>query len=159
MDKNLEIIIAFRKYLLSKIDELSVEQLNEVPGPFSNNIIWNLGHMNAVLQSLCYRASGVPMHIEDAYFFPFLPGTSPERVFDADEVVSIKRQFISLPEKLVEDLQQDIFKTYKAPEKIEKVYKIKLDSVHDAVKYTAFHDSTHMNAIIMLGKMVRGNGE
>lgn len=153
MNKNLEIIIAFRRLLLTELENLSVEQLNQIPAPFSNNIIWNLAHMNAVLQALCYRASELPMRIEDSDFFPFLPGTKPEKDLDAAEIARIKEQFIQLPQLLAEDLEKGIFVSYKMPGRIEKKYGLKIENIQDAVMYAAYHDSTHLNAIQMLKKL------
>ncbi|MCR6721823.1 MAG: DinB family protein [Chitinophagaceae bacterium] len=153
MNKSLEIVIAFRRILLTEIEELSVEKLNQIPAPFSNNIIWNLAHMNAVLQALCYRASNVPMRIEESDFLPYLPGTKPERDLDAAEIERIKKQFIELPQLLAEDIEKGIFVTYQMPARVEKRYGIKIENIQDAVTYTAYHDSTHLSAVKMLKRM------
>ncbi len=47
MNKQIEILRNTRKHLLSFINDLSTEELNEIPQGFNNNIIWNLAHLTA----------------------------------------------------------------------------------------------------------------
>lgn len=147
MDKTVEIIFSFRKFLLNKIEELSVEDLNKIPDNSSNNIIWNLAHLNAVLGALCYKTAALPLPIEEKYFLPFLPGTKPAYYIDASEVQHIKHQLISVMEQLIADLNSGIFKSYHKVEKIESVYGIIVESVDDAIKYILHHEGIHFNAI------------
>jgi len=58
MNKGIDGIRRTRTYLLDFIKDLSVEQLNEIPGRLNNNIIWNLGHTLVTQQHLCYIRSG-----------------------------------------------------------------------------------------------------
>ncbi|MBC7887461.1 MAG: DinB family protein [Ferruginibacter sp.] len=50
-------IAATRLYFSQMVAELSVEDLNFIPGGFNNNIAWHLGHIISVQQSLCYGLS------------------------------------------------------------------------------------------------------
>ena len=53
--RQFEILKLTRQYLLNDIKDLTVEQLNEVPAGFNNNIIWNVAHMLATQQGICYE--------------------------------------------------------------------------------------------------------
>jgi len=154
MDKSLEIIINFRKFLLAKIETLTVEQLNTIPEHFSNNIIWNVAHMNAVLQALCYANSGLPILVDENYFHPFLPGTKPVNVISENKVNNIKEQFITSLSQLNKDLDLGLFRTYKKAEKIEKVYNINVETIDDAIKYVTHHDGSHYHAILALKRTI-----
>lgn len=154
MNKNLEIILNFRKYLLIKIDTLHAEQLNYIPASFNNNIIWNLGHLNAVLQGLCYKNSGLPIKLEEKYFYPFLAGTKPVDFISENEIISIKKHLITSVEQLQTDLEKNLFKQYHKSEKIEQVYNIQLTSINDAIYYITHHEGIHFNAILTLQRMI-----
>ena len=47
MEKQFETIRKTRAFLRSLVDNLTTEQLNEIPEGFSNNIVWNFGHIVA----------------------------------------------------------------------------------------------------------------
>ena len=59
MTKQIEIIKKTRVSLLELVKDLSTEQLNKIPDGFNNNIIWNLAHMIAAQQGVCYVRAGL----------------------------------------------------------------------------------------------------
>lgn len=143
VNKNIEIIINFRKHLLTNIDALNIEQLNFVPPNFNNNIVWNIGHLNAVLQLFCYKNSGLPLKIEEKYFLPFLSGTKPTDFINENEIKTIKQQLVKSPEELSIDLENGLFEKYKKVERIEKVYNIQVETINDAINYLTHHEGIH----------------
>ena len=64
MTKQIEIIRKTRAYLLESLKDLSTEQFNQIPGGFNNNIIWNLGHMIATQQGICYIRAGITQTVD-----------------------------------------------------------------------------------------------
>jgi hypothetical protein len=154
MNKNIEIIFGFRRFLLSKIETLTVEQLNMIPEHFNNNIIWNIGHMTAVVNGLCYRNSGLPAVIDENYIHPFLSGTKPKEFINEYEINIMKQQFINIVSRLNTDLESGVFEHYKKAEKIEEVFGIKVETVSDAIKYLTLHDGIHFHAIFTLKRIL-----
>ncbi len=154
MNKNIEIILNFRKHLLTKIDLLNVEQLNLVPTNFNNNIVWNMRHLNAVLQVLCYKSPGLPTKIDEKYFYPFLSGTKPSGFIIADEIQTIKQQSIKTVEELNTDLENGLFEKYNKVKRIEKVYNIQVETINDAIDYVTHHEGIHFNAILTLKRVI-----
>lgn len=154
MSKEIEIILNFRKYLLTQINGLSVEDLNYVPENHNNNIIWNLGHLNAVVQALCYRSSQLPLRIDDPYFASFLPGTSPNHYIVLTEIDIIKQQLITSIAGLNKDLEKGLFTTYHPVEKVKTVYDIDITTIDDALKYIIHHEGVHYNAIMQLKRII-----
>ncbi|MCB0460976.1 MAG: DinB family protein, partial [Flavobacteriaceae bacterium] len=57
MEKQVEILKANRKGILSLIEGLSIMQLNKIPQGFKNNIAWNVAHLLVTQQLLCYKLS------------------------------------------------------------------------------------------------------
>jgi hypothetical protein len=78
MEKQFEIIRKTRSFLLSIINELSIEQLNQIPEGFINNIAWNFGHVIAAQQGVCYLRAGLPMHIDKEVFKNYKSESKPE---------------------------------------------------------------------------------
>lgn len=44
-----------RKLFLEYFDNYTIDQLNKIPDGFSNNLIWNIGHVIVAQQALIYK--------------------------------------------------------------------------------------------------------
>ena len=109
MTKATETLKHPRIAMLSLIPQLSIEQLNHIPTGFNNNIIWNLGHMVAAQQGICYKRAGLNTIIDDDFFNTYKPGTKPERFIDAGEAEQISSLLLSTLDQLATDLGNNIF--------------------------------------------------
>src|SRR5476651_2655623 len=112
MTKAIEAIKQPRVKILEILKEFSLDQLNEVPTGFNNNILWNLGHMVAAQQGICYTRTGLPRIIDDEFFMAYKPDTKPEKYIDAAEFEKIKTVLFSTLEQLEADLKTDMFANY-----------------------------------------------
>ena len=65
MEQTFKIWETSRKIYLKLIESYSIEQLNKIPEGFSNNLIWNLGHIIVSQQGLVYRLSGLPVNVSE----------------------------------------------------------------------------------------------
>ncbi|RYY29666.1 MAG: DinB family protein [Sphingobacteriaceae bacterium] len=151
MIQQIENIKSVRKYLLNLVAELSPEQLNKIPEGFSNNIIWNLAHLTATQQRICYVRSGLKPVVQDQYIVPFIPGTKPEGFIDAAEIETIKSLFISVIEELESDYKKSFFTGY---EEITVRYGVTLTNIDDAVNFLPYHEGYHTGVITELMKFV-----
>ncbi len=68
MHKTINNISKTRQYLLQVTEGMTAEALNTIPAGFSNNIIWNMGHLVAAQQGLCYVRTGHRDLITDLSF-------------------------------------------------------------------------------------------
>ena len=59
MENTFKIWETNRKLYLNFLNTYNLEQLNKIPDGFSNNIIWNIGHIVVSQQALVYRLSGL----------------------------------------------------------------------------------------------------
>lgn len=155
MNKKIEIILSFRKYLLDQIDHISPGQLNLIPKSRKHNIIWNLAHMNSVMQVLCYQFSDLPTVLSKTQILPFLPGTSPIGELGFDEIEEIKQQLLYLPYQLQKDFSYGLFQQYEQPEKINAVYGIQLNCIDDAIAYLLHHDGLHYASVMNIQKELK----
>ncbi|MCC8426546.1 DinB family protein [Mucilaginibacter sp. UR6-11] len=151
MTKAIEIIKMPRLHLLNLIKDLNVDQLNKVPAGFNNNIIWNLAHIVAAQQNLCYKRAGLDIVIDERFFTAYLPETKPEKFVDANEVEVIKTLFLLTLDQLEADLQTNRFDNY-IP--WTSRYGVELSNIDEAVKFVPFHEGLHTGYIWALKRMI-----
>ncbi|MDB4920841.1 DinB family protein [Mucilaginibacter sp.] len=151
MSKAIETTKTLRASTLKLVEGLSVEQLNKIPAGFNNNIIWNLGHMVAAQQGLCYARLGVETRIEDSFFERYKPGTKPEAHVTEVEIEEIKALLVSTIDQLESDYNKDVFKEYPA---FTTRYGVELACVEDAINFLPFHDGLHMGYMMALKRAI-----
>lgn len=151
MDTQIDIIQKPRLQVLQIIEGLTLEQLNYIPAGFNNNIIWNLGHMVAAQQGICYVRSGLPLQIDESFFLTYKPGTKPERLYTAEDLSQIKELFSSTLVQLEADLQTDVFKNYTP---VVTRYGFEMTNINDAVSFLPFHEGLHIGTVVAMKKLV-----
>jgi hypothetical protein len=152
MIKQIDNIKKIRVYLLDVVKDLSTEQLNEIPSRFNNNIIWNLGHLIAAQQGVCYLRAGLQPVVEEKFISPYLPGTKPGAFKDVYEVQLIKDQLLSSLNQLEIDYQDKAFTYYKS---WSTRYGVLLPGIDDAINFLTYHEGLHAGSIMALKKLVR----
>ena len=141
-----------RGYVLNLIEDLSIEQLNKIPEGFSNNIAWNIGHLIAAQQGVCYKRSGLPLSkVDEALFETYKPGSKPERFIDAAEIAAIKTMLYTSLDKLQEDYDADVFKAY-IPWTTR--YGNEISDINVGIGFITFHEGLHTGFIMALKKLV-----
>lgn len=151
MNQQIENIKKIRAFLLEGIKDLTTEQLNKVPEGFNNNIIWNLGHLIAAQQGMCYRRANLAPHISDDFWERFRSGTKPRGDLDAGEIADIKTMFVDTTDLLDTDYQGDIFGNY-TPWTTR--YGVEISNIDDALKFLLFHEGLHSGAITTMKRLV-----
>lgn len=154
MDKRIDKIKKMRQFVLEQIAGLTEEQLNKIPVGYKNNIIWNLTHLMATQQGVCYLRAAQPVIIPEKYFAPFLIYTKPERTIEGNEIEDIKRLFLITIDDLYADYNKKIFNNYTASPNVLKVYGIELSSVEDGLEFLLYHEGYHTSSILYLKKLV-----
>lgn len=140
-----------RLNILEAIKGLTPEQLNKIPAGFNNNIAWNLGHMIAAQQGVCYRRAGLATLIDDTFFNTYKPETKPERFYDEADLARTKELFISTIDQLETDLQTNMFANY-IPWTTR--YGAALSNIKEAVSFLPFHEGFHIGYILALKRML-----
>lgn len=145
MNKIIEIIVKPRLHLAGVIEGLSIEQLNQVPPGFNNNILWNMGHLVSVQQILCYRKAGVEPIVDADFINAYAPGTKPEKFITAEELERIQGLFITTIDKFETDLQTDMFDNY-SPWTTRMG--ININNINDVANFLNFHEGMHVGYIL-----------
>lgn len=151
MTKQIEITRTLREFLLSNVKDLTTEQLNKIPEGFANNIIWNLGHLVAAQQSICYIRAGLDAPLGQDFVNTYKPGTKPEKFVDAVEIEHIKQLFFSTLDKLDADYSNNVFTGYTP---VVTRYGIALNNIDEGISFLPFHEGYHMGVIMGLKKLV-----
>lgn len=85
MRDKLDKVDKIRRFVLAQVTDLHGGQLNKIPDGFNNNIIWNMAHMVAAMQVLCYKRANQPISMDDRIISPYLTGTKPQRELAGSE--------------------------------------------------------------------------
>ena len=128
---------------------LTDEQLLNIPNGFSNNVLWNMGHLMVTQQALNYKLSGLDSYVTEEDYSNFMIGTSPENWTSTPDIVRIKELLLELPNKLEMDYAAGRFVTY-------NTYTTKtnttLSSIDDAIAFNNYHEGIHLGLIMALKK-------
>lgn len=151
MTKQIEIIRKTRTFLLKNLENLTTEQYNKIPEGFNNNIIWNLGHMIAAQQGVCYIRAGLAPRVGEDIINSFKSSTKPERAFDETEIENIKSLLFSTLDQLEEDYNNNLFGGYTA---WTTRYGVELAGIDDALDFLPFHEGLHSACISAMKRLV-----
>lgn len=151
MTRAIEILQNPRKLILDTINDLSIDQLNKIPDGFNNNIIWNLGHMIASQQGLCYKRSGLETRVSNDFFASYVSGSKPTRFIGNAEYEEIKQLLFSTLEDLQSDYAAHKFDNYEA---MNTRYNVPVSNIDEAIGFLPFHDGLHIGYIMSLRKLV-----
>lgn len=140
-----------RNVLLKFLENHTLEQLNKVPEGFSNNLIWNIGHIVVVQQMLVYKLSGLPMIVSDEMVAKYMRGTKPESPVSQEEVEEIKTLLFSTLEKAEKDFENDIFKTYT---EFTTSTGYTVTSAKEAMEFNNYHEGMHTGIMMQIKKFI-----
>jgi len=152
MTKQIEIIRKTRSFLLESLKDLTTEQYNKIPEGFNNNIIWNLGHMIAAQQGVCYIRAGLTPRVEEDIINSFKSSTKPEKTLNETEIENIKTLLFSTLDQLEKDYNNNIFDGYTA---WSTRYGVELANIDDAINFLPFHEGLHSGCIGALKRLIK----
>jgi hypothetical protein len=137
---------------LSKILQgYTLEQLNTIPDGYSNNLIWNIGHIVVVQQMLVYKLSGLPMMISDEMVEKYKRGTKPEQdatQADVDEIQSLLFETINQTKA---DLENNVFKYF---QEFTTMTGFTVKTAEDAISFNVYHEAVHTGVMMGIRKFI-----
>jgi len=151
MEKVFDDIKTIRAAATGLITHLTIDQLNKIPDGFTNNIIWNLGHMVAAQQGLCYKRGNAPLVVSEEFFELYKSGSVPTEFVDEAGVEEIKTLMLSTVYQLEQDYNEEIFSGYPT---FTTRYGVEISSIKEAIKFLTFHDGLHMGYVMALKRIV-----
>jgi hypothetical protein len=146
-----DILKKSRKLILKIIEDLTIEQLNNIPEGFNNNIVWNIAHLVVTQQLLCYNFSGLEMMVSEEMVTLFRKGTVPKNIVSKEDFETYKNLFIELPIQLERDYKNDVFKKYK---EYNTSLNVKIVDIDFAIDFNNYHEGIHLGIILGIIKLV-----
>jgi hypothetical protein len=143
----LALLLAVRKNILSIFKAHSLEQLNEIPPGFNNNLVWNAGHVVATMELLIYALAGQKTPSDREFIDRYRKGTRPEGSASQEECDLIAAKLIDGIDVLAKDLEEKDFSSYK---EYPTSFGVTLGSAHDAMAFNNMHEAMHLGAMIAL---------
>jgi len=140
-----------RNLYLDFLEKYTLDQLNKVPEGFSNNLIWNIGHIIVAQQALVYKSSGLPGYVSDELFALYKPGTRPTGTTSQEEVAELRALLTSLVAQTKADYYAGAFETYNARMTGTGFY---VASLTDALQFNNYHEALHMGFMMNIRKFV-----
>ncbi|TRX36702.1 DinB family protein [Flavobacterium restrictum] len=151
MQHTFEINRISRKWATQFLENYTLEQLNKIPEGFSNNLIWNIGHILVTQQVLVYKLSGLPMLVSEELIDKYRKGTKPEHDVTQAEVDEIKTVLLPTIDKMELDYNEKLFQNFvEYPTSTGFVLK----STEDAMLFNAFHEGLHVGIMMSIRKFV-----
>ena len=151
MQSAFEVQKTSRNIILKFLENYSLEQLNKIPEGYSNNIIWNIGHIIATQQSLVYKLSGLSTMISEEFMNKYRKGTKPEGNVSQGEVEEIKILLQSTFLQTVEDFANNIFTNYT---EYTTSMGFTLHNLEEAINFNNYHEGIHAGIIMSIRKFV-----
>lgn len=152
MSSKFDDIKKIRRVIIDGLSEFSTAELNQIPEGFNNNIIWNIAHLIASQQGLCYFRSGQEMPLGQTFFDLYKAGTKPETILTEEEIGQIKELFFSTIDQLQTDYNKQIFNNYQP---FTSRYGVELDSIDKTLNFISFHEGIHFGTIAALKRLVK----
>jgi len=151
LTNSIKLLKTERQLIYKVIENLSDEQLLKIPFNRKNNILWNLGHIIVTQQVLNYTLSRLEMHIPKEIASNFRTGSSPSVWKETPDIPEVKSLLLSLPDKLLEDYKNGLFKDFRP---YKTTTGVELNSFEEAVSFNHFHEGTHSGIILGLIKLL-----
>ncbi len=153
MKEQIEIIQKGRSSFIELMHPLSIEQLNHIPEGFSNNIVWNFGHIIAVQQGLCYGLGGIPAHMDVELIKKYRKGSKPGTVVELVELIQLSNLSVSLIDTFVAEMEHNK-NVYAVQTPLLTALGYSIDTFEKAVQFNTFHEGLHYGYAMALKRAV-----
>lgn len=151
MQRTFSVTRTSRNNLAKFLDNYTLEQLNKIPDGFSNNMIWNIGHIVVVQQMIIYNLSDLPMMVSQQMIDKYKKGTRPENYVTQQEVDGIRELLFTTIAKTEKDWENQLFKNYR---EFTSATGFHMQSAQDAVEFNNYHEAIHTGVMMGIRKFV-----
>ena len=135
------------------MSDLSIEQLNEIPEGYNNNIIWNFGHIVNTTPGLCYLRTGVDTTFQVPLLQKYNRGTKPDEVVSKEEFEELKGLAFSYLDKIEKDYAAGVFAKITPFATI--TFKYEMETIDELLTCITAHTSLHLGVANAMKKLVK----
>ncbi len=151
MESQFALIEKAQQNLANMLDAFTIEQINQVPEGFRNNMVWNFAHIVSSVQMLCYGRSGIELRLDEAFVHAYKVGTKPETIVSTDEYNQFKSYAIKGVQQLREDYANHHFTSFKS---FTTSTGFEIDSIETAINFVLHHHGMHIGYVMGIKKLV-----
>lgn len=152
IEKHIDNLKKGRALILKVIEGYSLEEINQIPHDFNNNIGWNIGHLVVTSYLIMYKLSDLELPISEEMVARYRKGTAPkDHIIEQKEWDEIIQHFVDFPNKLEQDYKDGIFKTFT---EYTTSLGVTLKNIDKAISFNTFHEGIHLGVILSLRKLV-----
>ncbi|MFV8269188.1 DinB family protein [Flavobacterium sp. GT2N3] len=151
MNQTFEVNTTTRNMVSKFLTGYTLEQLNTIPAGYSNNLIWNIGHIIVTQQLLVYKLSGLPMLVSEELVEKYKKGTKPEHIVTQVEIAEIKALLFETIDQTKADFDNKTFKDYN---EYPTSTGFTLRNVEDALVFNNVHEGLHIGIMMNLKKFI-----
>ncbi|WP_310557206.1 DinB family protein [Flavobacterium sp.] len=153
MKTSLRLLENNRNVFLRLLESFTLEQLNVIPLGFSNNIIWNIGHVIVTQQMLIYKLSEKEVAIPEIMIDIYKNGSFPTANTSQEEVDEIKKMLFSTVENTTKDFSNpNFFAAYNSY--TTKSTGFTINNALEALEFNNFHEGVHLGIIMQIKKFI-----
>jgi hypothetical protein len=138
-----------RDFIHRNVTAIPEELLLKIPRFRKNNIVWNLGHIVTVQQTVTYGLSKAPLRVPEHYYAWYFRDTSPADWTGQPDVPKLLEDLLSLPEQFEKDYNDGVFSGFTPYTTVTGVY---LASIEEAIAFSNFHEGIHTGIIFSIQK-------
>lgn len=145
-----DVLIASRKRMADRLQDLTPEQWFTQPDGFANNVAWNVGHLALAQQYLCYGLAEVPFAMPKEQMETMNPlyggGTSPADWSGNPDTDELLHWLVEMPQKLAADIAAGKFDNFVPPEPTEGRF-LQPNSTMHIMLFNHYHEGLHAGTI------------
>ena len=151
-----EFIINSRKAFIRLIDDLTIDELNQIPEGFNNNIFWNFAHIVVSTQTLSYVRTGILANASTVkYNDDYKKDTKPTREVTQAEVDEFKSLALTTIDQIQSDYAKGTFKSITPY--ATATYGSEMKTIEEVLIATLSHDNLHWGYALAQRKAIRNS--
>lgn len=143
---------AIRGKIIKLIDALSIDQLNQIPQGFRNNIAWHIGHIVVSTELLCYHRTAVDTAKVIPFEADYKNGSVPKEWISQDEIYFFKERLAASLREIEKDYVSGIFSAIQPYATL--TFGVELTNIEAVFDCASHHDLLHFGHIQAMTKLL-----
>lgn len=151
IDRIFKNIRGTREEFINLMKGLNLNEINNIPIGFNNNIAWNFGHIIITTPALCYQRTGVDPNHSIPFQTAYAKDSKPTYQVGQEELEALYLQSITSIDQIEQDYRSGKFS--KINSFSTGTYKIELTTIEEVILTTLMHDNLHYGYAIAQRKL------